>query len=53
MASWKFEKNLLDSENSYHDSMSSVPSYLSGYVDQALIVNSVQYVTVTSYLGFF
>ncbi|CAF1476308.1 unnamed protein product [Rotaria sordida] len=33
--------------------MSSVPSYISGYVDQALIVNSVQYVTVSSYLSFF
>ncbi|CAF1396353.1 unnamed protein product, partial [Rotaria sordida] len=53
LASWKFENNLLDSANSYNGSMSSVPSYISGYVDQALIVNSVQYVTVSSYLSFF
>ena len=52
LASWKFEYTLSDSVGSYHGSMSSAATYVTGYVGQALAVNSTKYVTLSSYLSF-
>ena len=51
LASWKFEYNLYDSVGSYNGIMSNAAAYVTGYVGQALAVNSVQYMTVSSYLN--
>jgi hypothetical protein len=48
LASWKFENNLLDSGNVYNGYVTNGASYTSGYVNQALIVTSTQYMIVSS-----
>ena len=52
LASWDFENNLQAFPSSYNGDMDSSTTYTPGYISQALVVNSTDYVTVTSYLSF-
>ena len=51
LASWKFEYTLSDSVGSYNGYMNNTATYVIGYVGQALVLNSTQYMTVSSYLN--
>lgn len=48
IASWEFESNLIDSVGTYHGAMASGTSYVSGYIDQAVAMNSTRYVVISS-----
>jgi hypothetical protein len=52
LASWDFENNLNENTNTYNGQMTSGTTYISGYINQAFVGNSISYMYSTQYLNF-